>query len=351
MATRRVYGWGSVNYYHVVSRVVDRRFIFGEAEKAFFRATLEKLCGFTGVECVTYCVMSNHFHLVLKVPDAEVFWAGRGGVDDAEVIRRIGFLYRKNEVARVRGLVEKLRATSPVAADELIGRYVRRMHDLSVFVKELKWRFSRWYNSRSNRLGTLWERPFHSVLVEPGSALLTVAAYVDLNPVRAGIVSDPGDYRWCGYAEASAGKSKARKGIMTIFATLCEGEGGPSRRSIGERYRAVLFSDRSGNPGRPASQRSVARIGKRKEGERGYPTPKVRGITAVSAFEALRYRVRYFTAGWALGTKVFVEEVFRRNRERFGLRRTSGARLMRFADWGGLATLRDLKVDVVSKPG
>jgi prevent-host-death family protein len=47
--------------------------------------------------------------------------------------------------------------------------------------------------------------------------LATMAAYIDLNAVRAGIVSDPKNYRWCGYGEAVAGKKKAREGLAAIF--------------------------------------------------------------------------------------------------------------------------------------
>jgi hypothetical protein len=56
------------------------------------------------------------------------------------------------------------------------------------------------------RQGTLWEERFKSVLVEgAGPALSVMAAYIDMNPVRAGLVSDPKDYRWCGNAAAVAG--------------------------------------------------------------------------------------------------------------------------------------------------
>ena len=74
-------------------------------------------------------------------------------------------------------------------------------------MKELKQRFSKWYNRQQNRCGTLWAERFKSVLVEdrPG-AVQAVAAYLDLNPVRAGLVKDPKDCRWCGYAEAVAGE-------------------------------------------------------------------------------------------------------------------------------------------------
>lgn len=60
---------------------------------------------------------------------------------------------------------------------------------------------------------TLWAERFKSVLVEGfGNALETVAAYIDLNPVWAGIVEDPKDYRFCGYAEAVAKEVKALTG-------------------------------------------------------------------------------------------------------------------------------------------
>ena len=65
--------------------------------------------------------------------------------------------------------------------------------------------------------GTLWEERFKSVLVEDGHAARTMAAYIDLNPVRAGMVDDPKDYRWCSYAEAVAGKKRAREGLQRVM--------------------------------------------------------------------------------------------------------------------------------------
>ena len=66
------------------------------------------------------------------------------------------------------------------------------MGDVSAFMKELKQRFSIWFNRSHKRFGTLWAERFKSVLIEnAASALRTVAAYIDLNPVRAGLVEDP----------------------------------------------------------------------------------------------------------------------------------------------------------------
>jgi hypothetical protein len=63
--------------------------------------------------------------------------------------------------------------------------------------------------------------------------------------------------------------------------------------------------------------------------------------------DALRCRVRYFTDGVALGGQEFVEQVFQRNRRSFGSKRKTGARTMRWADWSGLCTLRDLRQQVL----
>ncbi len=79
------------------------------------------------------------------------------------------------------------------------------MWDLSEFMKTLKQKFTSGFNRQQGREGTLWERRFKSVLVEGSwNCILKVAAYIDLNAVRAGLVDDPKDYRWCGYGEAVA---------------------------------------------------------------------------------------------------------------------------------------------------
>ena len=70
--------------------------------------------------------------------------------------------------------------------------------------------------------GTLWEDRFHSVIVQSGLTSRTMAAYIDLNPVRAGMVSMPEDYKWCSYGEAmrpkaTVGRKKAREGLCRVL--------------------------------------------------------------------------------------------------------------------------------------
>jgi putative transposase len=100
------------------------------------------------------------------------------------------------------------------------------MLDLSEAMKTLKQRFSMWFNRRHERVGTLWESRSKSVLVEgDAQTLMKVAAYVDLNAVRAGIANDPKDYRWCGYAEALGASTKAVRELAKRALCALIGEG------------------------------------------------------------------------------------------------------------------------------
>jgi len=104
----------------------------------------------------------------------------------------------------------------------------------------LKQRFSQWFNTIHSRKGTLWEERFRSVLVEGGEALRTVSLYVDLNPVRAGIVKDPKDYRWSSYGEAVAGVRRAVEGLCAIIEDLSSFP--QSEQRYLAHYRVQLFA-------------------------------------------------------------------------------------------------------------
>jgi putative transposase len=226
MRTSRVLGEGS-SCYHVMTRVIERRYLLDDEEKERLLRILRKLEAFCGVRVVTFCVMSNHLHLLLEVLAGET-------VVDPEVLRRVEGLYGREYAAGLRMRVEQLRADGDGAGVErVLEPYRRRMNDLSVFVKEVLQRFTQQYNRRHNRRGTLWEDRFKSVLVEGGGqALAMMAAYIDLNPVRAGIVSDPKDYRYCGYAQAVAGGLLARRGLMRVLGSLGQEEPAQGRDTL-----------------------------------------------------------------------------------------------------------------------
>ena len=140
-------------------------------------------------------------------------------------------------------------------SQDLRAKLTGRMADLSSFLQELKQNFSRWYNRKHARFGTLWAERFRSSLVEgTPQALQLVAAYVDLNPVRAGLVDDSKDYRFCGYGEAIAGNHRAQNGILAIHAPGTWSE-------VSKEYRRLLYikSSVSGNSSKVAVEPEVIR--------------------------------------------------------------------------------------------
>lgn len=333
MRKPRILGRRETNYYHAMSRVVNREHVLGDEEKEFFLRTMRKLEAFMGVRVLTYCIMSNHWHILLEVPSLP-------DLDDTELLRRIRGFYPKQRASMIVHEYDRIKAHAIQTGneawlDEWRLKYTSRMGDLSAFAKELKERFSKWYNRKHNRRGTLWEERFKSVLVENSDhAIATMAAYIELNPVRAGLVDDPRNYRFCGYAEAVGGGDAARKGIAEILFLHGQQAGW---RSISARYRIHLFSN-----------------GVETHGKRGFDPAKVQEVIdsggQLKPHELLRCRIRYFNDGVALGSRLFIEEVFSQNRTFFGEKRKSGARRIRGASQCGLFSLRDLRLDAIAPP-
>jgi hypothetical protein len=150
-----------------------------------------------------------------------------------------------------------------------------------------------------------------------GEPLHTMAAYIDLNPVRAGLVEDPKDYRWCGYAEAVSGSRRAQRGLSKVTAKPVDGW---DQSGGAEAYRCLLFAN--GVEIKDAQNRKVMRRGVTADEARQVLKEKGKLSTA----EMVRLRVRYFSDGLVLGSKEFVESVFTENREKFGPKRKDGAR-------------------------
>jgi len=326
-----------------MSRVVDGRFILGDEEREHFVALMRKLEAFHGMRVVTYCVMSNHFHLLIEEPDADF----RSALSSDIIEERVNRLHNADAARTFREELERARAANNKAwEDEILKRYRGRMGDLACFMKELKQRFSQWYNRNNGRRGTLWEDRYKSVLVEgDGKVLMTMAAYIDLNPVRAGMVSKVEDYRWCGYASALGGNRWARRGLGRILTTAghVSGEAFEKRwDETGAIYRLWLYHEGENHILVERGEKTV---------KQGFSREAVEGEEArggrLSLKNALRCRVRYLTDGAVLGSERFVNQVFQRNRSKFGKTRVSGARPMTEADWGGLCVLRDLQGEVL----
>ena len=182
---------------------------------------MRKYEDFCGVEVLAYCVMSNHFHLLVRIPrqDGEE-------ISDKEFERRLRVLYKDSEVDLVMKNLRKCRKNKAAKMiRELKVRYAYRMGNISEFMRSLKQRFSRWYNKANGRVGTLWEERYGVTLVGPGWSTKVVAAYIDLNPLRAGIVKDPAECRYSSYGEAVARQDGVARERLLEVMNSCE-EGG-----------------------------------------------------------------------------------------------------------------------------
>ena len=178
--------------------------------------------------------------------------------------------------------------------------------------------------------------------IEDGEALRTMAAYIDLNPVRAGLCDDPKDYRWRGYAEAVAASKRARRGLCRVLGRPLDSWGGrptTTDPTAAEWYRCWLFGEGLSVPDESGRTK-----------RRGMSLAKVREVREsggkLTRAQLLRCRVRYFSDGVAIGSRGFIEEVFGLRRDCFGTRRKDGARPIREAETG-LFSLRALRVQAV----
>lgn len=273
-------------HFHVISRIVGRELILGEEEKSFFHDNLRNFESFSGVVVLSYCLMDNHFHLLIHIP------AKPPEISEEEVFRRMRFIYSDKQIAEFQQRIEEEEAKGNSGYRErFLEGQRRRMYNLSEFVKEIKQRFSRWYNRNHDRKGTLWEDRFKSVVVEGNeNALLRVAAYIELNPVRAGLVQHPRNYRWTSYAEALKGSEIARLGIQKLISgrgSLLEWKEAEAAYRGYFEHRSLLQAHRRQavtNDGSPVAERSPT------TGGAGKP-------------DNLLERIRYFTEGLILGSR------------------------------------------------
>ena len=228
-----------VAVYHIFSRVVDRLFKFDDATKDAFRDLIWKVATFSGVEVITYAIMSNHFHILVRVQPK---WTT---VDEEEVKKRVGYLYG---AAKKQWLTNKLNHLHEKGDLEgikaLLDVYRARMNDVSEFMKTLKLRMTISFNDAHHRVGTLWEGRFGSILLEdtPNSELLRLtAAYIDLNSVRAKIVRDPQKYSWSGFGNTFLTKAKRAEKAQQGIASLYQGMPGKELEEYGKLLRARAF--------------------------------------------------------------------------------------------------------------
>ncbi len=307
--------------YHCMSRTVNGERLFDDTAKEILRRQLWQVAHYCGVEIVTYAIMANHFHVLIRVPQSQ-------RVSDDELLGRFAVLYpkpTKYQSARLEVVKAQLVGDGPDAV-AWRARQLALMGDVSAFMKLVKQRFSIWFNRTHHRFGTLWAERFKSVLVEPrGNALRTMTAYIDLNAVRAGLVEDPKDYRFCGYAEAVAGNTSAQQNLAWAM--------GHRDWTTGQSaYRLLLF----GTGARQRMDKASVSEGSFQQ------VVRQKGKLPLSA--VLRIRIRHFSDGAVLGSKAFVAGYVSRYRKVSDRgSRTAPRPVPELKNWGELTTMRGLR--------
>src|ERR1700751_1496185 len=333
MRQPRIKGQGQ-SFYHCVSRVVDGRFLFrtqgpGSVEAEYFVHLMRRLEKACCVQVLTYAVMSNHFHILCKVPQQR-------RLSNQELLDCIELNYgpeRRTQVAEQLAAYAKEESLTD-QAQQLTDHYVSRLFDISIFMKELKGRFAQWYNRRHRRYGVLWAERFKSVLIEEGQALSAVAAYIDLNPLRAGLCKDTKDYRYCGYAEAIAKNSaQAKLGLQVALGLGSEYSWKEARRE----YRKLLFQTgtAASKAGAVIDVERAQKVLQEQQGE-------------IPLAQLLRSRIRYFTDGGILGSRAFVREQFARCRQMVAPSQTDRGFRLRLTAGDQIWVLRNLRLRPVS---
>ena len=332
---------GKPAIYHCLSRIVDRRRVLKREERDMFVSLMRRYEAFSQVKVLTYCVMSNHFHIELEVPETPE--DGGASWSDERLLKHLELIYKESKIAELRWELTHLRKLGDLAAvEEFRARFFNRMWDLSEYMKIVKQCFSQWFNRKHGRCGVLWEDRFKSELVEDGHAARRVAAYIDLNPVRAGLKKDPKDWCWSGYGEAMGGGERAVKGLQWVLledSLMLMNEERAAKEVADPKqvlcdYRVALF----------AAGEEHLRDERLKRG--GISREQVERVLAeggrLSEAEMLLCRTRYFMDGVAIGSEGFINHLFILMRENFGPKRKTGARRMRGVK-SSLCTLRDLQ--------
>ncbi len=271
--------------YHIISRINRENTLFDDVEKEYLFKLLTIFASGFYVNIHAFCIMSNHFHILVTGLDGEAKGAGK-----EELFRRYRLMYGQ-------------KAKPPTGSFQLYGCYKpdedggverlrSRLGSISRFVQELKQTFSGWYNKRHNCKGYLWHDRFKGILIDKEEAQLACSAYIDLNPLRAAVVEQPENYRWSGlglrvrnpkYADQLLSNCYESFSWYREFVYVCGGVDREGKQSISPN----LVED----------------------------VVQVNGRLGIK--DSFKYRVKNISEGIAIGSQSFISEIQRRCNRKF----------------------------------
>jgi REP element-mobilizing transposase RayT len=161
-----------------------------DVDREYGMNLVRRLSKYYLLEFISMCWMGNHFHIVLYAPSESEL------PQNSEIAARHNAFYGENSP----------KAIDPTDFDACLT-VGERMIDISRFMKDFQQRYVFYFNKTHQRRGHFWADRFKSTILEGRQALWSAVKYVELNPVRAGLVEDPADYRHCAWGwMAGSGK-------------------------------------------------------------------------------------------------------------------------------------------------
>jgi REP element-mobilizing transposase RayT len=267
--------------YHVMSRTALDGFPFGGADKDELIEILKRLNRLYFTELIGFAIMGNHFHVLVRMIPGHHY-------SDKQIRHRYKTFYGNDDEL----------------TSEKIHHFRQKWQSLSEFIKDVKQTFSRYYNKRHHRRGTLWGERFKSLIVQDGNTLINCLAYIDLNPLRAGIVKRPEHYRWSsiGYHMQTNNKDD--------FLSLDFGlqEFCVKQQERLERYRRYLYEAGAVDNSQTGQRKVIDHNVLEKERKKQY---------RISRSDRFLYRTRYFSDSGIIGSKAFVLATYQRFKHHF----------------------------------
>ncbi|MES9864148.1 MAG: transposase [Candidatus Thiodiazotropha sp. LLP2] len=182
-------------YYHCVSRCVRRAFLCGEDthtgesyehRRQWIVDRMKQLVDIFAIDICSYAVLHNHYHVILHVDSQlAIEW------DDHEVIERWGRLFSLPVVVQRYLGKEPITQAERDTVSELLTKWRTRLYDISWFMRCLNEPIARMANKDDGCTGRFWEGRYKSQALLDEKALAACMAYVDLNPLRAGLAETP----------------------------------------------------------------------------------------------------------------------------------------------------------------
>ncbi len=203
--------------HHLVSRIAHRVYFLKDEERSDFLEMVRRSAEFVGVQLLGWCVMGNHFHLLVYLPQQET-------PNECEVLRRYGVLKGTRAAEAIESTFVGWRRdgeSGEVRVADWLDRQRSRMYDIGSFMKIVKQWFTVEYNRRNGHKGTLWESAyFDRVVKRRAEDMSKCLAYIHLNPIRAAASDRFDGYAWSSYSAFRKGEPIATAGMRFVYGEI-----------------------------------------------------------------------------------------------------------------------------------